>query len=188
MQSRREYRTDKLKTYLGVKMSFLVENYPELDVEKFQKAFDEYMKYLELKRDDLPKSVYEYATAPWHYDHNDSRCPHDSWLESLEIEELASGETREIRPTAIQMRLLGAFHDGTILIQYSDVQEYQFSKGPKLGPPAAANTASHGDWLVDETSLSDKGLVVHEIRFSNNVKFLIICKEFTYTFEAQDRK
>jgi len=50
------------------------------------------------------------------------RCPHDSWIESLTIDEPATGGRLQNRSLLISARLLGAFHDGHLLLGYADVQ------------------------------------------------------------------
>jgi hypothetical protein len=95
--------------------------------EEIAIAFQAYTAYLESIRHALPKSAYDFAAAPWHYDYTDHRCPHDSWLESLTISEPALGSRKEIRHVDIVLRLLGAFHDGALELSYSSVSSYSFS-------------------------------------------------------------
>jgi len=56
-----------------------------------------YSEYLNSLGDRLPASAYSSAIADWHYDHLDSRCPHDSWVESITIAEPASGDRSQRR-------------------------------------------------------------------------------------------
>lgn len=97
----------------------------------------------------------EFASADWYLDPSDHRCPHDAWLETLEISEPAEGERKEKRQTAITVRLLGAYHDGHIVFRYVGVRKYSVASG----------SCEHGlgDWLRDELSLSSEGLMVHRI-------------------------
>jgi len=136
--------------------------------EQVEKALSEYAKYLLPVRHNLPLSAYEFASAPWHYDHTDHRCPHDSWLESVTISEPASGAHLEFRHIEISMRLFGAFHDGYLELSYPSVQSYSLS-----GASGISDNAGHGDWLVDEIRLSDRNLVHHEILFGNGSRWLI---------------
>src|SRR5215471_11456808 len=42
-----------------------------------------------------------FASAEWYTDYNDHRCPHDAWLETVEIAEPAMGKRNELRTTTI---------------------------------------------------------------------------------------
>ena len=75
-------------------------------------CFTKYFEYLRSVESRLPASARQFAMAPWHYDQQDHRCPHDSWLEALTISEPSSGVRCEIRSINILIRLLGAYHDG----------------------------------------------------------------------------
>ena len=112
-----------------------------------------YRKYLLSNKHRLPASAYEFAMAEWHYNFNDHRCPHDSWVNALSISESCSGVRSEVRRTQISIELLGAYHDGVVKINYQNVLDYTLSSYSK----------SHGDWLYDEVRVFDKGCVVHEI-------------------------
>ncbi len=128
-----------------------------------------YTEYLQSVKERLPLSAFEFAAAAWHYDHNDHRCPHDSWVESLTINEPARGARLQDRSLRISTRLLGAFHDGHLLLDYVEVHMYSF-ENPKT-------RAGHGDWLVDEIRLSETGLVLHEVLFGNDCRWLIEAKD-----------
>src|SRR5277367_4486168 len=132
-------------------MKFFV-NADSVEIPDLLERSKVYREYLESTKERLPLSAFEFAGAPWHYDHNDHRCPHDSWVESLTITEPSTGERLQNRSLRISVRLWGAFHDGHILLDYPDVQMYSL-ENPTTG-------ASHGDWLVDEIRLSENGLVL----------------------------
>jgi hypothetical protein len=138
-------------------------------------AFQAYTAYLESIRHALPESAYEFATAQWHYNYSDHRCPHDSWLESLTISDPASGNRREIRHVEIGVRLLGAFHDGALELSYPGVCSYLLS-----GASSISGNAGHGDWLTDEIRLSEKNMVHHEVLFSNGSRWLIESKDIHF--------
>jgi hypothetical protein len=68
--------------------------------------------FADVDRTLLPSTAFVFATAAWHYDPQDPRCPHDAWLERLTTEELAPNqEDVQHRYVAIHARLLGAYHD-----------------------------------------------------------------------------
>lgn len=135
--------------------------------EAVDRALARYREYLESIRDGLPRSAYEFASAPWHYDYNDHRCPHDSWVESIEIRERSSGARHEKREIEIAIQLLGTYQDGYLALSYPGVSSYSLSN--KDGSPKT----SHGDWLVDEIRLSENNLVLHEILFSSESRWTI---------------
>ena len=150
-------------------MNFFANLGERLEIPNLLERSKAYEEYLTSIKNRLPVSTFEFATADWHYDARDHRCPHDSWVESLTINEPASGERLQHRSLGISVRLLGAFHDGHILIDYTGVHAYSLERPKKL--------AGHGDWSVDEIRLSENGLVLHEVLFSSDTRWLI---------EAQD--
>ena len=68
-------------------------------------CFTKYFEYLRCVESRLPASARQFAMAPWHYDEQDHRCPHDSWLEALTISKPSSGVRCEIRSINILIRL-----------------------------------------------------------------------------------
>ncbi len=102
-----------------------------------------------------PRQLPDFARADWYSDATDHRCPHDAWLESVELSETTEGERRETRKTAITVRLLGAYHDGHIFFRYSDVSSFA------IGSPSSGRGL--GDWLEDRYSLSAVDSLRHEI-------------------------
>lgn len=148
-------------------MSFLL-TLPSCSAEQAQKALAEYKTYLQSIRKNLALSAYEFASADWHYDFVDHRCPHDSWLEALTISEPASGLREEERHVEVAARLLGAFHDGHIELSYRNVRSYSLS-----GAFGGSKNAGHRDWLIDEVRLSQANFVEHEVLFRDGSRWLI---------------
>lgn len=159
-------------------MSYILDVRELGDPSAFGAAFDAYYSYLESVREKLPPAAYEFAAARWHYDPEDHRSPHDSWVESLLITEPSSGERQEVRRIEIQLRLLGAYHDGHLELVYRDAQRYSFDT--RLTPGSGRPTQGHGDWLIDEIRLSERGYVLHEISFSTGARWLIECRDVEY--------
>jgi hypothetical protein len=141
-------------------------------------ALNAYYSYLETVKTKLPSAAFDFAIAKWHYDHEDQRCPHDSWVESLNIQEVSSGNRKENRSIEMHLKLLGAFHDGHINLYYKQV------KGYTLNTPTEVQmlplNVGHGDWLNDEIRLSERGLVIHEIKFSRGSRWIIECEDIVY--------
>jgi len=121
-------------------------------------AFREYERYLHAHRERFPPSAWALATADWYFNFQDHRCPHDAWLESVSISEPATGTRREVRTCQLTVRLLGAFHDGSIEFHYPDVRSYRLEM-PDVGK-------GHGDWHYDEFRVDDEGLLIHEIEWA----------------------
>jgi hypothetical protein len=139
--------------------------------EEAQAAWSKYDAYLKSIESSISQSAYEFASASWHYDFNDPRSPHDAWVEELLIREVGTGERKEIRSLEIFVRLVGAYHDGHIELRYSGVKNYELTSG---------HSTNHGDWLYDEIRLSDEGLVLHEVEWSNGGVWLIKCNDVIY--------
>jgi hypothetical protein len=126
----------------------------------------------------MPPRAFEFATAEWHYDPEDHRCPHDAWVKSLIVSERASGSRQERRSLEVELTLLGAYHDGVLTLTYCGVRQYSLFQPPVNQQAEVA----HGDWLVDEVEVADASrpeapLVVHHILFSGRG---------VWTIEAQD--
>ena len=141
-------------------------------------CFDEYAKYLDENRTSIPPDAFEFATADWHYDFMDSKCPHDSWLRKLEIIETGVPTHRNDRTLDIRIVLLGAYHDGFITLRHRNVHSYILEKPNTSG----LVNASHGDWLIDEVTLTDDSRLCHEIKFANASPWIIVCDDIKYSW------
>jgi hypothetical protein len=137
--------------------------------ESFVEAWRRYREYLATVADQLPRCAREFALAEWHYNYQDSRAPHDAWVESLAVYETATGVRQEIRQAHIKLRLLGAYHDGHIEIEYLNVKRYSIG----------CEFPAHGDWEQDEIRLSDEKGVIHEIEIGGT-NWLIECEDIRY--------
>jgi hypothetical protein len=134
----------------------------------------DYLRYLDEERDRFPANAWSFALASWHYDMQHSQCPHDSWLESLDIQEGGAGKER--RRIQIAARFLGAYHDGSFELVYADVQSYS----GLMKEVAGLGAGGHGDWLVDEVLAQDDGSVSHEIVFSSGARWQITARDIVY--------
>ena len=139
-------------------------------------TFRRYKEYLLSAKDIFPPSAFALATSDWYFDFSDHRCPHDAWLETVELREPSSGERHERRATAIKMRLLGAYHDGYIELHYPRVFSYRLD--------AANGEGGHGDWRYDELRVSERGTLIHEIEWRG----LPGTRESRWIIEASDLK
>jgi hypothetical protein len=138
---------------------------------------EEYLEYLNKVRDELPSGAREFALSPEHYDFENPKCPHDSWVECISIKETSTGKRSEKRALEITAKFLGSFHDGFFEILYKDVQKYSLN----LERAARENTKiGHGDWIIDEILFESSGLVSHEIVFSDSGMWKINCADILY--------
>ena len=127
-------------------------------------------------------SIPDFSKEPWYHDFGDHRCPHDAWLDSIQILEPATGERHEIRKTEIIIRLLGAYHDGHIVFTYKDVISYTVK--------AFSSSQGHGDWMKDQITTTDGGLLLHRISWlrgaSNATDWTIECGEIAYEWKPKE--
>ena len=150
------------------------------DLEDSHERAIAYQDYLRSIRDRLPAHVYDFATRHWRGDFDLRRDLHDSWVEELTIREPASGQRNESRELEIRVRLLGPYHDGRIEMMYSRVEYYRLETPTEFGFPLV--DPSHGDWLVDEVRLSERGHILHEIEFSSGSHWIIECHDLRYAW------
>jgi hypothetical protein len=146
--------------------------------EEMRANWRRYEEYLGSVRDRFPPSAYALATSDWYYNPEDHRCPHDAWLEELGITEPAEGPRHENRTVAIQVRLLGAYHDGHIEMRYPTVFRYELALG--------SGRQGHGDWRYDEFRLSEEGHILHEIewaRLDHTARWLIEASDVEFVWK-----
>jgi hypothetical protein len=116
---------------------------------------DEYNASIESR---LPKEARSFVISDWHYNFHDVRCPHDSWLETIEFVK-AKGFGKDRKLSSIRLKLLGAFHDRWIFVEYLEVRDFLIS-GQMVLP-----NGRNQDWIYDEVHLSDSGLIEHVVQF-----------------------
>jgi hypothetical protein len=153
------------------------------DAGEQRRQWDEYQHYLRTVANGLAPGAAAFAAAPWHYDPTDHRCPHDAWVESLTILEVAQGANAGERSLELHARLLGAYHDGHIDLRYRGVRSYSLVALAEASWLPTRQGIGHGDWLVDEVRLSAHGMVEHEIAFERG-SWLIECAELEYQWTS----
>jgi hypothetical protein len=162
---------------------------PDVESHIYKKRYKEnwnaYQSRLQKIKKSMSPSVQEYALADWHYNTLDPRCPHDAWLENIIIREPASGERSEIRTLEIEMRLLGAYHDGYIEFLYKEVESYCFDQPHRRGRWETV-PKGHGDWVIDEVDLSNHGYILHEIEWRDGGRWSIECRDFEFKWIPKD--
>ncbi|MHB1131521.1 MAG: hypothetical protein ACYC4L_03950 [Chloroflexota bacterium] len=151
----------------------------ETDHREVNRTYNEYRRYLESVKDQLPSSAYEFATAPWHWDVEDHRTLHDSWVESLSVSEVHPEDNVKQRGVTIAVRLLGPYHDIYTDMTYLEVSSYSLTL-PRLSsvvPAWSQVRTRHDDWLGDEVRVTDDNRIEHEIVFGFGGRWLIECTD-----------
>jgi hypothetical protein len=138
-----------------------------------------YRGYLESIAEFLPEKTREFALSSWYYE-DFHRCPHDAWLEKVEVFENSTGDRSQVRDIGVRVKLLSASHAGYIQFQYQKVWAYDLNKRKIEHKPGIA--PQHGDWLADEITLTSNGQVLHEIRFSSGIVWRIECGSVGYEY------
>ena len=141
-------------------------------------VLDEYRRYIEDNQDKFPLGIRPFMLADWYHNTRHHQCPHDSWVNSIDVKEISSGSRQEIRMINIIIALLGVFHDGSFEIEYINVQEYEIRRTK----PLISSQIGHGDWIIDEFNFESVG-IRHEILFSN-ANFVCISKDVQYRWCA----
>ena len=125
-------------------------------------AFQRYRAYIASIRADLPPGAFALASSDWYFDSRDPQCPHDAWLETATISESGVGDRGAQRGVSLVVQLLGAYHDGQIVLRYLGVTRYRIA----LGLDGHAEADGHRDWRYDEIRLGTRGRgLVHEIEW-----------------------
>jgi hypothetical protein len=126
----------------------------------------------------LPEVTRDFVLSEWYYSDWD-KCPHDAWVEAVEVFEKYSGERMEIREVGVRTRLLSASHRGHIHFEYLRVSSYELD-----GALASrgAKAPMHEDWLSDEVTLAGRGELEHEILFSSGTVWRIRCATISYRY------
>src|SRR5437667_12246434 len=88
-------------------------------LDAFQVRWAEIHAYCASVADQLPQGAKALALAEWHYDASDPRCPHDSWIQSIEIRT----DDSKTKVQRVRVCLLGAYHDRVICFDYADVTD-----------------------------------------------------------------
>jgi hypothetical protein len=144
--------------------------------------YSEYEKYIHSIRAELPEHIYAFASNPAHFNLGSPSSLHDAWLESLVVNEVATGERSEIRQLEVKLTLLGPSHDRRINLHYTGVAQYSFQVPPRYGQSRYHYTA-HGDLFTHEIRLGHNGLMIHELLFEREATLLIECTDIRHSEE-----
>ena len=147
--------------------------------------FTRYAAYVESIRHKLPAHVYAFASDSRYFDLNSHSSLHDAWLESLTVNEGASGERKQVRKLEVHLRLLGPCHDRLIYLRYTGIIRYRFDTPARQGESRFQHTA-HGDIITHEIRLGAEGSLIHELLFERNSTFLVECADLRHSEEMID--
>ena len=81
--------------------------------------FGRYQTYLESIKNKLPAHIYSFASNPCYFDFESRSSLHDAWLETVTVQEAASGQRKQFRRLEVCVCLLGPFHDRRIKLRYT---------------------------------------------------------------------
>lgn len=127
----------------------------------------------------MPKHVYDFAADCGHFDLTSHSSLHDAWLESITIQENASGDRSQVRVSEITIRLLGPFHDRHIHLRYEGVTGYSSVMPARHGEPRYTHTA-HGDLYTHEILVNERDLLTHKLLFERESTVFIECANITH--------
>lgn len=121
-------------------------------------------------------SLSELLRQDWYNKINDPRCPHDAWIEDISIKEKSTSKEDQLRNILIEIRLLNAYHTGTILFRYENVRAYSLN----ILSVYDEGNRGHVDWVNDTFSSKRQGLSRHQITFSSGAVITILFETLFY--------
>lgn len=146
-----------------------------LDYPEYKAKYDQYLEYLQKIKPKLSLSPKNFIYEDWYRNKESHRCPNASWLEKLIISENGDNQVQ------IELKLLGAYHDGYITFKYSGVKYYKIQRHQQ-----SVIESSHGDFRYNEYRLDEHDNIVHELDWytlDENAIFLIACQHIEYIWE-----
>lgn len=147
----------------------------ELNGEFF---LSEYQEYIKTRISEFPKGAQSFLAASSYFDFDDEKCPHDAWIENINITEQKLQDcSREVN---IYLKILGNKHNGFIHIDYLNVTSYLCDFfGDK-----SVTKKWHGDWIVDEMLILPNGKLQHEI-YLRAARLLIVFHDIHYNWKIK---
>lgn len=138
-------------------------------------AHRRYYAYLESNRAKFPQKAYELATSSWRHNFSDHRALHDSWVQSFQFSDDSLPRAGKDRKNSLEIVLLGAYHDGHIVLCYENVSAFNLSHSDVREGPT--------EIYRDEIRLSEAGRVLHEIELLARDNWLIECEDMGQRWE-----
>lgn len=134
-------------------------------------SYDEYFKYIESIKDEIPLDLYLFASNIKRYTLDDKETLHDSWLETIKINDdlVCENNTNKLN---VFLSLLGAYHDRKHRFSYFSVNSYKIIN-------MAENKRAKQDLLFFEFRV-ENGYIIHELEFNNDFVIMVSCKSILY--------
>ncbi len=139
-------------------------------------AFQRYRDYLDGLRGTFPQSALNLATSDWYFNFTDPRCPHDARLDFVSVSEPPMHARSDSSSASIRIRISLALDGGSAEFFYPKVVRYTFQGN--------LATNGHADWRYDEFTVSESGLLLHEIEWcgpQDTCRWLIEATDVHYT-------
>lgn len=138
--------------------------------------FDAYFEYIRSLRGTLSASAFAFASNFNHYRMDSRVSLHDAWVQSLHVSEVAHGERRQIRKLAIELNLLGPYHNSVLRLTYSDVRGYAANVRAE-----DAGSVAHGDIAMHELTVDlETQVLSHEIQFASGSILQVDCGDLEF--------
>jgi len=137
--------------------------------------FSEYFNYLDSIKGLLSDNLTDFVCDQRRYELSMAESLHDAWLINYSVDESHSEENIRSRYNKITIKLLGPYHDREFTLTYDHVVSYNVSVNGDTNV-----TKGHGDLLVHEFQLSDRGNLVHELLFSSGMVIFIECESIKF--------
>ena len=147
------------------------------EIASMADAHRRYYAYVEANRALFPAAAYELAVARWRHNFSDNRALHGAWVDSFRFVDASLPEGGAGRVNGLELILLGAYHNGRILIRYRRLHSAKLIlSGARSGPVQVHR---------DEIRLSGEsgGRVLHEIEFLGNENWLVDCEDMEQSWE-----
>jgi hypothetical protein len=138
--------------------------------------FDAYFEYIRSLRMSMSVSAFAFASNFDHYRMDSRVSLHDAWVQSLHVLEVAVGDRRQTRKLAIELHLLGPYHNSVLRLSYSEVRSYAADvRAEDVG------SIAHGDISMHELTVDPETKVLsHEIQFVSGSTLRIECGDLEF--------
>jgi hypothetical protein len=90
---------------------------------------------------------------------------------------------RQRRRIDMEVRLLGAYHDGHLTLRYRKVIAYRQEQPNRVEQRNYRLWVGHGDWLIDDVDLSAGGFVTHEVALRWGGTWCIECEDMAFEWQ-----
>lgn len=129
----------------------------------------------------LPPGVKEFLLNVDYWNPQKRLCPHDSWVECIEIREGREKAEFSTQRRSVNLKIvtLGAYHDVKLTFSYSGVSAYAL----KMDHPSQRGNRAHGDWIDDRFEIVDEETIRHRIALGSGAAIDVSFKDATLTME-----